>query len=84
MIPPDLMLTIAATDCDPEQVKRLAKCLRDGGYHFRPGHHCTIEIKSLATNEWMHATLQTPKGDAQHFATTRDRDQIYNALRALQ
>lgn len=73
-----------ATDIDPEWVKRLAKTLKDGGYAFRKGHNCTIEIKSHATNQWIPKALPNGSIHRVNFASEQDRDQIYNTLRALQ
>ena len=72
-----------ATEVDPEWVKRLAKTLRDGGYAFRKGHNCTIEVKSQVTDKWIPLALPNGSIYRVNFASELDRNQIYNALRAL-
>lgn len=77
---------ITAVDLDHEHLKRLARCLRDGGYAFRQhGTANAIEIKCLRSNQWMLATFHTRSGlSAQYFATATERDQTYRSLHALQ
>ncbi|WP_221029936.1 hypothetical protein [Actomonas aquatica] len=74
---------MTASEVPPELILEIASCFKAGGFAFRAGPHATIEFKSHCRdtlNQWIPAKII---GDKTHFASSTDRDEILNALHAL-